>query len=132
MDLESINPAKFAARGQKLHLRHPVTDELLHNEDGEPITITLLGRDAPEYRRFMRNTANAAMRKGKNNRASIEQLEQQSADLLAAVTVAWENVVLEGEALECTPDNAARVYRELPFVREQVDEFVEDRSNFLK
>jgi len=47
-------------------------------------------------------------------------------------TLAWRGIVYEGEALECNPGNARRLYAALPWLREQVEAFIADRANFLK
>ena len=50
MDLSSLS-IRHAEEGEPLHLRHPVTEEPLIDEDGKPLTITVIGQDAGAYRR---------------------------------------------------------------------------------
>ncbi|MEI4473578.1 hypothetical protein [Frigidibacter sp. MR17.24] len=125
MDLASFDLAADASRGAELHLQNPITLEPLFTEDGQPITIRLLGGESREFRAAASDLLKAA--KGK---LSIEAGEARSAELLSKITVAWSNIVFDGETLDCTPANAARLYRARPWIRKQVDEFVADVGNF--
>lgn len=131
MDLSTLNVAAAADRGADLHLAHPSTGEPLYTEDGKPVTIRLLGADSHEYRQRIRRLANQNLNKKKRERQNLEQIEEQAAELLAAITVGWSNIVLEGETVECNVDNAKSLYLDYAWIREQVDEFVGERANFL-
>jgi hypothetical protein len=62
----------------------------------------------------------------------MSYLEAESLDLSIASVVGWsDNVVLDGQTLECTPTNVRRVFVLLPWVKEQVDDYVAERSHFL-
>jgi hypothetical protein len=69
-----------------------------------------------------------------NNRKHVvqpEQIERDALELLAACTVAWSGVVVDGKVPACSPEAAAEVYRRLPWLREQADEFANARENFM-
>lgn len=121
MDLSQLNVS--AAGSSVLTLRHPATGEDLD------ITITLLGKDSPEYRKAVSKTGNARL--GSRKKLTVEQAQQDGIDLLTAVTVGWSGLEENGEALPYTQDNAKRIYREYSWIREQADEFVHDRANFM-
>lgn len=126
MDLTDLNLS--AAGSSDLTLCHPATGEDLYDGDS-PVTITLLGKDSKEYRAAVAKRANSHLRNRKVQ--TVEQAQQDGIDLLASVTVDWSGITENGEDLECTPAEVKRVYREYAWIREQVDEFVDDRSNFL-
>lgn len=126
MDLTELNIS--AAGSSELVLRHPATGEDLKDGDN-PVTIVLLGKDSKEYRAAVAKTANSRLRNRKVQ--TVEQAQQDGIDLLAAVTVGWSGIAENGEPLECTEKEVKRVYREYAWIREQVDEFVDDRANFL-
>jgi hypothetical protein len=47
-------------------------------------------------------------------------------------TTAWDGVGYGGEdEIECTPANVLMLYTELPWLRDQVSAFIDDRTNFL-
>lgn len=129
MDLSAFDVSEAASRGATLTLRNPATGEDLCSDDGKPITITLLGSDSSEYRKRIRATANQRINSRKKR--TVEQIEQESIDMLAAVTQGWSGIVVDGEKVSFSQDEAKKLYRRFSWITEQVDEFVSDRSNFL-
>ena len=129
MDLSSFDVSEAASRGATLILRNPATGEDLFADDGKPITITLLGSDSSEYRKRIRATANQRINSRKKR--TVEQIEQESIEMLAAVTQGWCGIVVDGEEVAFSQDEAKKLYRRFSWITEQVDEFVSDRSNFL-
>lgn len=140
-DLATFSTAAACEKGFDLELRHPVTRE------GLGVFITVAGQDSTAFRDHARRKANEALRRqfeakrrGKDADApTMEQIEADAIELLVAVTLGWRTeaggksepvIVWAGDRLECTPDNARRLYRER-FIREQVDEAVGDLANFL-
>lgn len=132
MDLSKLNVKASAEQGATLHLRNPFTGEELFNDDESPMTISLLGKDSEPYRRTVRVTANKNLKAGRST-PSVEKFEQNGVDLLAAVTTGW-NIQFGEEKLEFSPAKVKELYSNPDFhwVQEQVDEFVAERSNFLK
>lgn len=129
MDLATLDTKAAAERGADLHLAHPVTFEPLFTDDGKPLTIRLLGNDSREFRAGMSELAESRVGK---KRTSLAAAEANGIDLLARVTVGWSNIIYNGEPLKFSLENAKMLYRERPWIKEQVDEFVADRANFLK
>ena len=60
-----------------------------------------------------------------------EDVDAEALTLLVKQTVAWQGVALGDDLLECTEANVRRVYTEFPWIRQQVDTFVNDISNYL-
>ena len=129
MDLANLDTKAAAERGADLHLEHPVSGEPLYTDDGKPLTIRLLGNDSREFKAGLSELAET--RAGKK-RTSIAAAEANGIELLTRVTVGWSNIVYNGEALKFSPENARMLYRERPWIMEQVDAFVANRANFLK
>lgn len=61
-----------------------------------------------------------------------DKLQDDSLELLAACAAGWSGVLENGQPLPFTKANAKRVFKEFPFIREQVDEFIGDRRNFIR
>lgn len=136
MDLANFDTTKPEQTGT-LELKHPGTGVVLKDEKTDkPITITLLGLDHPsvqkERKRVMDKRLGSAVGKGGKVRISADELDEDGMNLLVKCTTSWEGIVFNGQALECTPDNVRMLYTKVPAIREQVDEFVNERSNFLK
>lgn len=129
MDLISLKSSK-ADSGSVLELKHPSTLEVL-----EGVTITLLGSDskkAQSLKLAKQQSALDRINKGRNAlKLEAKKLSDDSISEAAALTVAWKGIELAGEALECNEENAKRIYTELPWVLEQVNEFIAERANFF-
>lgn len=133
IDLGSLDLTAASNKGFELELAHPVSRKPLG------VFITVLGKDSSAFRDHTREKVNErlrrnfeAQRKGKDQPIpTIDQSEKEAAELLAAVTVSWRNVTVNGEALECTSANAKRLYLDHHWIREQVDEAVADLGNFM-
>jgi len=63
---------------------------------------------------------------------TADELDNDSLDLLAACTLGWSGFVVDGSELECNTENARRLYRQFPWLREQAQQYIDDRANFLK
>lgn len=149
MDLGKLDSISAANQGFEIQLYHPGSKEDLG------IFITVLGKDSDAHRKLFQAQQRRRvekMTKGGGVRIAgglaPEVLEQEANDLLAVCTKSWRTseadkddpklehvkpvLLLNGEELACTRENAVRVYREYPWIKEQVDDAVNDRANFLK
>jgi len=121
--LGRFNVRAAAKCGADLHLRHPSTLELFW--DGEsPVTITLMGKDAPEVRDAYLATEPLVV-KGEIDR------DEQMVRVLIVATVAWSGLLVDGSE-DCTPDNIRKLYtmEETEWVLEQVIPFFADRPTY--
>lgn len=143
MSLASLNIATTANRGAVMNVLHPNDRTPLKQADGSEITITLLGRDSDEFIKADR-AARKAIREALVRRTPYAPADEDRAadQTLAACTVAWSGIPagwLEpgGTSEEPAPfsaENAAKLYGNpgVRWLREQVDEFIAARANFMK
>lgn len=111
--------------------KHESGSEMIVNGEGgkpTPLVLILRGVDSSVYRdntRKMRRKVLDAMASD----AGIESIDEVSADIDAFVelTVGWK-----GTDEEFTPELCRELYIEAPYVRDQVDTFIGNRSNFIK
>jgi hypothetical protein len=135
-DLSSLDTAASGEEGATLHVRHPVNGEPMYvvppgAKEPVKLTVTVLGSDSPTWRNKVADINRRRLREMRGRKSvSPEQIDGDALDLLAVCTVAWTGVVLDGQALACTPETATTVYRRLPWLREQADEFANSRENF--
>ena len=122
MDLSTLDVKKGANEGAELKLLHPVSGE----DTG--IRISVVGRDSDLYQQELRRIQNSRIRKGVVTSASRDD----GVELLAKCTTGWDGVEEKGSVLEFSEENAKRVYKAYPWIREQVELFMGDRSNFLE
>jgi len=136
MALAELSPKAAAEAGVAVSIRHPKTNLPLD------ITITVCGTDSETFKNIQRKQLNRRMeraQRSRNNKVNVtaEESEAEGLDLLVACTKAWatgERPEIEFNAdewLPCTPENVRRIYEELPWMKEQVDQEIGDRANFL-
>lgn len=119
--------------GEWLELLHPVTGELIRDEDDGLMRIELVGKDSKEFRKAQRAITSRRLKsRSKANRIDADALEHEAVDMLVACTKGWEGFADEGELLEFNPANVRKVYTKYAWIKEQVDEFVDDRGNFMQ
>jgi hypothetical protein len=129
MDLSTLDMAKFADEGSILEVLHPATLDVQYYE-GEPVSIKLLGQDSNAFRQFVQRRARNAM--NKRQKLDIDKLSSDAAELYATLTIGWHGITEGNQPVECTFDNAKRIYEKHGWLRQQIDEFVSDRANFFK
>lgn len=118
---------------EELELRHPGTGLPLENDEGEAMTITLVGIDSSEWRQAQRKLTNRRLslaRKGQQSALDADALEEEGIDTLVACTKGWAGIQLDGEPLPFSAENARKLYTRFVWIREQVDRFVGNRANF--
>jgi hypothetical protein len=110
----------------------------LKTKDGQRayVEVKPTDSDAAEARRqSSRRKLLDQVSKGKKIQQSPEQLDQDSAEILALLTVSWFLVAPDGEVVDdqYSYEKGVQVYLQPQFkwLREQVDEFLEDRANFI-
>ncbi len=132
IDLSSIDTVKGSNEGFDVQIYHPGTNEDLG------ITIHVLGKDSDEFIKVSRAQSKkrlAKMTKGGFRNTStvpVEEIDQDAIALLAACTKSWKGVIVDGKAVECTPENVAMIYERFPWIKEQVDTAIGDRANFIQ
>lgn len=152
MDLKEIGTQleQSERNGATLYLTHPANGTPLLNDDGEvsrdedgnevralgtPMTIQLLSADSSVFRGIVQRGIDERLR-NQNKRGGAQtttsaKIESDTVDALVAVTLSW-NITIGGEKPKCTPEMAHEIYTKYLWIREQVDQFVGDRSNFIK
>ncbi len=128
-DLSTLTPN--ADQGAVMTVLNPITMQPLRDDAGDDVTITLAGEDSEVYRSAQRAATNKRLAMRGKGKITAEELEAEALELLARCTLQWSGIVWEGKALECNAKHARMLYQALPWLREQVDAFIADRSHFL-
>lgn len=131
MDLLNIGKTKETT---EVNLYNPVTSEVLTNEDGSEMTITVHGPYSKKYKAISHAQQNRRLQKaqrtgGKLN-LSAEEIEAAALDLMVKCVEDW-NITLGGEQPKCTEAAVRDLFTTLPWVREQVDAALGDAQAFL-
>ena len=133
IDLANLDLAAPADKGYELELLHPVTKAPLGT------FISLVGKESTVFRDHVRRSTNERLRKQAFNQRrgkdtdtpTIEKIEADAIELLAACTTNWRGVTYKGADLPFSNANAKTLYTDLPWIREQVDEAIGDIENFM-
>ncbi len=133
MDLAKYKNA--AEQGAVMEVRDPAGDVMYKDDGTTPVTITLAGTESKRWRKAEDSIGDKRLERAgtRNNTAakSMQEARNDRAFLLAAVTLAWDGIVVDGQVLECTPKNAKDLYTQYDFITTQVDAFLAERKNFL-
>ena len=140
-DIGAIDTVKGSDEGARIELTHPF------NGSKTGVFIKVLGKHSTTFRELVRERSNRrvkleahAARRGKPMEPrTAEQLEADAIELLVACTLGWDSgdeakqvIPYKGEELAYNVPNCKRVYTEMIWVREQVDNAIGDLENFIK
>lgn len=127
IDLKDISFADTAV----MTVRHPLTGEELVSE-GKPVTITLAGKDSAEFAKTKRDALNRRLADRSGRQVTAEEVERQVIRGLARVTMEVSGLKYGGIVIKATDKDAVEsLYAKAPWLREQVDQFIDDRANFM-
>lgn len=133
-DLTQFDVKKAASTGSDMELLNPIEDEVMVQENGAPVTIRLLGADSAEFRNKQREQSNkriTQMARSRKRTLDVSLSEEDECDLLAACTVGWSGIIVDDKEVEFSKENAYDLYMRFPWIREQVNAYMGDRSNFF-
>jgi hypothetical protein len=108
-------------------VRHPETGVPLLDKDGNPVTITLSGRDSAAYEK--------AEREAIDRRLSTDGAPDPvivAAEFMAKCTTGWSGIVFETKDIPFDFERAVSLYKRMKWLRDQIDAFVATRRNFTK
>jgi hypothetical protein len=135
MDFGKINTAEDSNEGAVHHVIDPYTEEPAYskiNGKDTPVTVTMLGPDADQVKKYQTEMMRASMKKRKGNQLDPADLERRMTSLLANAIITWQGVVLDGKVLECNRENAMELLNRHTWLREQLAAFHQDRANFSR
>lgn len=112
-----------------MNVRHPITGKLTG------ATITLYGPDSQESQdldaRLADKRLNRIQQRG-GQKISASELNELQLEKLVGLTKVIDNFFVKGEMYESNKNNIFSLYQRNAWLREQVQDFLEDRRNFFK
>ncbi len=133
LDFSVFDSRTPANEGAWLHLTVPGTKDKAYldhtvKNPKKPVRLKLVGAKSDKYREWMQQL--------RRNMRADDEMTREAADLedaqmLARLTIGWENVVDDGEPLEFTPENAEKLYFKYNEIRVQAFNFFMDSGNFM-
>ena len=115
-------------------VKHPKSGEVLKNEDGSDMTITLLAPHSKPYKKVQHEQINKRLKKAQNSKnqdVDYSDIEEATLEVLSKVTKSW-NITFDGEQPKFTPTKAKEIYEEVFWIKAQLEEEVSDSLDFIK
>jgi len=132
MDLAKFDLQAAAEEGIEVKLQDPFDGEYLVVDEGEHLTIVVLGKDSQTWQNAAKrvNTRNA--NRYKDRKIPNAVLEAALYEILAESKLKWsKNIELEDVALKCNKEHA-NIRNEQPnWVAEQLMAAAGERNNYL-
>jgi len=126
MKLGDFDLASQAESGFTFNLAHPVSGEKLDAQ------ITVRGHDSPTYRNATYAIVERIKAIKEPEKRPQEDRDKDGAELLAAVTVGWENIEDDqGQPITFSKEKAVEIYLQFDWIAEQVKREVYNRHNFF-
>lgn len=132
MDLAQFDLQEAAEVGISVDLFHPVTKEMLEDEDGKKVSVKVLGKDSRKWQQVSKRILARNANKYRNKETPIAETEKGLREILAECTISWTNIEYNESPLKCTKENALMLYEKRGWIAEQVLEHATDRSNYQK
>lgn len=132
-DLAEAAPvADLEDQGTLVHVRD-TSGELMYyreTEEGDdlPVTIRVAGTYSTRYRRAMESQNTRTLRK-KNVVLTGELLTANRLDLIAKCVLDWQGFAKVGPP---SPENVRKVMGAAPWIREQIEQTMEDHQAFFE
>lgn len=108
MDLSKLDLEVASADGVEVEILHPITNDILKSDNGEPVIIRIYGTESKQFKAAAK--AERSKWKGKSVDPSSDEFNESMIKVLAKSTIEWSGVEWEGEPLECNYKNALKLY----------------------
>jgi hypothetical protein len=133
LNLSVLNVSEVSESGIDIELVHPATGE------GLDAWVRVRGKDSRTVQNHARKVVNDMQKrekiaKGKNKDAdmSIEELEMLAVERAVIRIISWRDIEEDGQPVPFTVENATRVLKDNPWIREQVLENSDDLTGFFR
>jgi hypothetical protein len=114
-------------------LRPQSAEMVVHLADGSlsDVVLSVISTDSKEYHAVARRYFDDML--SPNRKRGAEQHAQAAAELIASCIVGWKGLTENGEPIRYSNDKAVELMAtpELLFIREQVEAYVKERTNFF-
>ena len=131
MDLKDLTPNLDDV---VVEIKHPTTGDVLKNDDGTDMTITILAPHSKEYKKAQHEQISKRLKKAQKSKSQdvdYSELEEATLEVLSKTTKAWD-ITYGGEKPKLTPTKARDLYEEVFWIRNQIEEVVTDSLDFMR
>ena len=131
MDLKDLTPNLDDV---VVEIKHPTTGDVLKNDDGTDMTITILAPHSKEYKKAQHEQISKRLKKAQKSKSQdvdYSDIEEATLEVLSKTTKAWD-ITYGGEKPKLTSAKAKDLYEEVFWIRNQLEEVVTDSLDFMK
>lgn len=132
MDFGKLKVTEGANKGAEYHVLDPFTEEPAFYEQADsqyPVTVTILGMDSDTYRKAQLDSQRRFLKgRGKPEPSDIDDAAIR---ITARCIVSWQGFFMDGEEIACNAENAYKLLKENQWLRDQLQQFQQDRRNFF-
>ena len=131
MDLKDLTPN---LEDIVVTLKHPNTDEVLKNDDGTPMTITVLAPHSKEYKKLQHEQISKRLKKAqksKSQEVDYSDIEEATLEVLSKATKAWD-ITFGGEKPKLSVAKVKGLYEEVFWIKNQIEEELSDSLAFMR
>lgn len=132
MDLKDLKPKSDTIQ---VELYHPATYEPLTTEDGKPMVIEVYAPHSLAHKEVVHEQGNRQLEKMQKNKGkyklTVQELEEFGIERLSKVTKDWL-IQLNGQKPKFTVQKAVELYKDFPWIKDQIEEALSDNASFLK
>lgn len=123
---------EVVAKNRWVDIIHPGTQEFMG------LRIEVRPESSKEVKAQQRKNSDERLNSRKS-KTSAKWLDESHFRVMVAAVADWEwckdedgdQVTFEGEQPECTPENVERVFKKLPWIKDQVSEAFNEREAFF-
>jgi hypothetical protein len=131
MDLKDLTPKLDDI---VVEIKHPNTGDALKNDDGTPMTITVLAPHSKEYKKLQHEQISKRIKKAQKSKSEeidYSDIEEATLEVLSKATKSWD-ITFGGEKPEFTIAKAKSIYEEVFWIKDQIEEEVSESMSFTK
>jgi hypothetical protein len=131
-DLKNHNYTEIAEAGYEFELKLPGTNEgtgaFITVRGDQSKTVKAFGRK--KYAEFKLREQQAKRRGKEPEDMTLEEAEELSVESATVRIISWKNITENGKEVPFTKENAERILKEYPFIKDQVLEEAGSLLNF--
>ncbi|WP_018900423.1 hypothetical protein [Rhizobium sp. 2MFCol3.1] len=95
-------------------------------------SIKVAGPDSDRQRKAVDDLTDEYLDREDASHTTAAELDRRALQVLARSIISWTPIKLDGQDLECTEENAVKLFTRFRFIREQVEKKAGKRASFAK
>ena len=140
-DLKNLDTLGAAERGMTIELKHPFNGEALFSEvevDGKKKksywTVSVVGVGSRLYNQAQKKLEQARKDSWANKHKQLDEEKEEELirNISVACTTGWAGITEDGKLVEFSRENAVRIYRDYPWLANQVNEAMYNIQEMLE